>query len=228
MNITPITDELALAIDKNRNDMVKNANSRTNADPDEVFNFCDALKSKNEPVTVAKVAEHFSASNTTVGPIVAEWKKVRANQPAWPMPVSLGDRAQELAITIWLLACETGQAQLHVEASALTSMLEAERAKLSACTRIQETLQEQLDQKSQSLVEVEAQLMEATQSTLDLTHKLELAERDLAQLKEELALLQPIKHQVHETQLHLAKLEGQNEELRRQQALLAAKQEGAV
>ena len=208
--------------------MVKKTNSRTNADPDEVFNFCDALKSKNEPVTVAKVAEHFSASNTTVGPIVAEWKKVRANQPAWPMPVSLGDRAQELAIAIWLLACETGQAQLHVESSALTSMLEAERAKLSGCSRIQETLQAQLDQKSQSLVEVEKLMMEATQSSLEFSHKLELAERDLAQLKEELALLQSIEHQLHETQLHLAKLEGQNEELRRQLALLAAKQEGTA
>ena len=228
MHITPITDELALAIYKNRNDMVKKTNSRTNADPDEVFNFCDALKSKNEPVTVAKVAEHFSASNTTVGPLIAEWRKVRANQPAWPMPLSLGDRAQELVIAIWLLACETGQAQLHVESSALTFMLEAERAKLSACTRIQETLQEQLDQKSQSLVEVEAQLMEATQSSLEFSHKLELAERDLAQLKEELALRQPIELELHETQLHLAKLEGQNEELRRQLTLLAAKQAGAA
>ena len=223
MHITPITDELALAIYKNRNDMVKKTNSRTHADPDEVFNFCDALKSKNEPVTVAKVAEHFSASNTTVGPLIAEWRKVRANQPAWPMPLSLGDRAQELVIAIWLLACETGQAQLHVESSALTFMLEAERAKLSACTRIQETLQEQLDQKSQSLVEVEKLMMEATQSSLEFSHKLELAERDLAQLKEELALRQPIELELHETQLHLAKLEGQNEELRRQLALLAAK-----
>ena len=228
MIITPITDELASAIYKNRNDMVKKANSRTNADPDEVFNFCDALKSKNEPVTVAKVAEHFSASNSTVGPIVAEWKKVRANQPAWPMPVSLGDRAQELVIAIWLLACETGQAQLHVESSALTSMLEAERAKVSACTRIQETLQEQLDQKSQSLVEVEKLMLEATQSSLEFSHKLELAERELTKLKEELALRQPIEHELHELQLHLAKLEGQNEELRRQLALLAAKQEGAA
>lgn len=228
MNITPITDELALAIYKNRNDMVKKTNSRTNADPDEVFNFCDALKSRNEPVTVVKVAEHFSASNSTVGPIVSEWRKVRANQPAWPMPVSLGDRAQELVIAIWLLACETGQAQLHVESSTLTSMLEAERAKLSASSRIQETLQEQLDQKSQSLVEVEKLMLEATQSSLEFSHKLELAERELTKQKEELALLQPIKHQLHETQLHLAKFEGQNEELRRQLALLATKQEGAV
>ena len=177
---------------------------------------------------MAKVAEHFSASNTTVGPIVAEWKKVRANQPAWPMPVSLGDRAQELAIAIWLLACETGQAQLHVESSALTSMLEAERAKVSASSRIQETLQEQLDQKSQGLVEVEKLMLEATQSSLEFSHKLELAERELTKLKEELALRQPIEHELHETQLHLAKLEGQNEELRRQLALLAAKQEGAA
>lgn len=153
-------------------------------------------------------------------------KKVRANQPAWPMPLSLSDRAQEMVVAIWLLACETGQAQLHVESSALTSMLEAERAKLSACSRIQETLQEQLDEKSQDLVEVEKQMMEATQSTLDLSHKLELAERELTKLKDELALRQTIELQLHETQLHLAKLEGQNEELRRQVAILATNQEG--
>lgn len=207
--------------------MPSKAASRTNANPDDVFLYCDSLKARNESVTVEKVAGHFSASNSTVGPLVAAWREARAKQPVWPMPSSLNDRAQEMILSIWLLASETGQAQLQVEVNTLSSALAAERAKVLAGTQIQELLQGQLDAKEKSLSESEAQLMAATQSTLDLTHELDLAKRDLAKLKNLGDQAEASNRQLHETQLELAKLQGKHEELHRQFEQLQTKQGGA-
>ena len=116
--------------------------SRTNANPDDVFLYCDTLKSRNESITVEKVAAHFSASNTTVGPLVAAWREARSKQPVWPMPGSLNDRAQELVLSIWLLVSEAGQAQLQVEVNTLSSALTAEKAKVTDCLGLWDTCPE--------------------------------------------------------------------------------------
>lgn len=205
----------------------KTASSRTNAHPDDVFLYCDTLKARNESITVEKVATHFSASNTTVGPLVAAWREARAKQPLWPMPHSLNDRAQEMVLSIWLLASEAGQAQLQVEINTLSSALAAEKAKVVATSEIQASLQEQLEARTQSLSQTEEQLMAATQSTLDLSHELESAKRYLASLQKQGEQADVTTRQLHDTQLELAKLQGKHEELLRQFEQLQGKQGGA-
>lgn len=201
--------------------------SRTNANPDDVFLYCDSLKARNESVTVEKVAGHFSASNSTVGPLVAAWREARSKQPIWPMPNALNDRAQEMVLSIWLLASEAGQAQLQVEVNTLSSALAAEKAKVAATTEIQASLQEELDAKTKNLTQTEEQLMTATQSTLDLSQELENAKRDLGRLQKQGEQAEATTQRLHETQLELAKLQGKHEELLRQFEQLQANQGGA-
>lgn len=198
--------------------------SKTTAQPDAVFNYCFFLASKGEKPTYQKLAEKFGASNDTVRPLLKQWEELHAQHTDWTLPESVRERLEETILTIWRIASTAAMGQLQVQAQLLKDEVEQKAGQMKALQQALDQQAESLIAKDAQLAQMEEQLMTASDLGVQTEHALAIEKIQNQRLTEQLQALQAQESQHRQTQLDLAKLQGQHEELRRQIEQLQVKQ----